>query len=120
MRGIIFEDVADDEKEGLNLEYPVPSYTTLEVHSPASAAPASNFPSRTKSSSGIIFNVYFSLFLLLKISKPFLPGVMLSHCCYTECYVMPVSSEKSVVSLSRLRCLLWLHGCAFTMSSYCT
>lgn len=62
LRGMIFEDVTDDEKE----EYPVPSYTTLGVHSPASAASASNFPSGTKTSSGIIFNIYFSLFLLLK------------------------------------------------------
>ncbi|KAM7076508.1 ciliogenesis and planar polarity effector 1 isoform 1-T3 [Ciconia maguari] len=52
LRGMIFEDVTDDEKESLNLEYPVPSYTTLEVHSPASAASASNFPSGIKSSSG--------------------------------------------------------------------
>ncbi|XP_035758541.1 ciliogenesis and planar polarity effector 1 isoform X2 [Egretta garzetta] len=52
LRGMIFEDVTDDEKEGLNLEYPVPNYTTLEVHSPASAATASNFPSSIKSSSG--------------------------------------------------------------------
>lgn len=58
LRGMIFEDVTDHEKEGLNLEYPVPSYTTLEVPSPASAASA-NFPSGIKSSSGIIFNVYF-------------------------------------------------------------
>ncbi|XP_074021935.1 ciliogenesis and planar polarity effector 1 [Numenius arquata] len=49
LRGMIFEDVIDDEKE----EYPVPSYTTLEVHSPASAGSASNFPRGTKSSSGI-------------------------------------------------------------------
>ncbi|XP_075344655.1 ciliogenesis and planar polarity effector 1 [Mycteria americana] len=52
LRGMIFEDVTDDEKEGLNLEYPVPSYTTLEVHSPASAVSASNFPGGIKSSSG--------------------------------------------------------------------
>lgn len=92
LRGMISEDVTDDEKEGLNLEYPAPSYTTLELHSPASAASASNFPSGIKSSSGIIFSVYFSLFLLLKISKPFLPGVIFSHYYYTECYIMPMNS----------------------------
>ncbi|XP_064295540.1 ciliogenesis and planar polarity effector 1 isoform X2 [Phalacrocorax carbo] len=52
LRGVIFEDVTHDEKEGLNLEYPVPSYTTLEVQSPASAASASDFPSGMKSSPG--------------------------------------------------------------------
>ncbi|KAM6109759.1 ciliogenesis and planar polarity effector 1 [Phoenicopterus ruber ruber] len=52
LRGMIFEDVAADEKEGLNLEYPVPSNTTLEVYSPASAASAFKFPSGTKSPSG--------------------------------------------------------------------
>ncbi|XP_054041312.1 ciliogenesis and planar polarity effector 1 isoform X1 [Rissa tridactyla] len=48
LRDMIFEDVIADEKE----QYHVPSYTTLGVHSPASAASASNFPSGTKSSSG--------------------------------------------------------------------
>ncbi|XP_050768477.1 ciliogenesis and planar polarity effector 1 [Gymnogyps californianus] len=52
LRGMIFEDVTGDEKEGLNLEYPVPGYTTLEVHSPASAASASTFRGGIKSSSG--------------------------------------------------------------------
>ncbi|KAM9262132.1 ciliogenesis and planar polarity effector 1 [Morus bassanus] len=52
LRGMIFEDVTDDEEKGLNLKYPVPSYTTLELHSPASTASASNFPSGVKSSSG--------------------------------------------------------------------
>ncbi|CAN0338497.1 unnamed protein product [Bubo scandiacus] len=52
LRGLIFEDVTDDEEECLNSEYPVPSYTTLEVSSPASAASASNFPNGIKSSSG--------------------------------------------------------------------
>ncbi|XP_075597436.1 ciliogenesis and planar polarity effector 1 [Balearica regulorum gibbericeps] len=52
LRSMIFEDVTDDEKKGLNLEYPVPSYTTLEVHSPAFAVSASNFPSGIKSCSG--------------------------------------------------------------------
>lgn len=64
LKGVIFEDVTSDEKEILNLEYPAPSYTTLEVHSPASAASASKFPSGKTSSSGIIFNVSFYLFLL--------------------------------------------------------
>ncbi|XP_068279407.1 ciliogenesis and planar polarity effector 1 [Nyctibius grandis] len=59
LRGMIFEDVTDDEKKGLNLEYPVPSYTTLEVHSSASAACASNFSSGVKSSSG--FHVWRDL-----------------------------------------------------------
>ncbi|XP_057289224.1 ciliogenesis and planar polarity effector 1 [Pezoporus wallicus] len=40
------------DKEGLNLQYPGPSYTALEAHSPASAASASRFHSSTKSSSG--------------------------------------------------------------------
>nr|XP_009678942.1 PREDICTED: uncharacterized protein C5orf42 homolog isoform X1 [Struthio camelus australis] len=48
--GLIFADVMDDEKKGLKLEHPVPSYTTLEVPSSASAASASNFPSGIKSS----------------------------------------------------------------------
>ncbi|XP_065511533.1 ciliogenesis and planar polarity effector 1 isoform X2 [Caloenas nicobarica] len=52
LRGVIFEDVTSDEKEDLNLEYPAPSYTTLEVHSSASAASASKFPSGKMSSSG--------------------------------------------------------------------
>ncbi|XP_050184750.1 ciliogenesis and planar polarity effector 1 isoform X4 [Myiozetetes cayanensis] len=52
MRGIIFEDVIDDQKEGLNLQYPVPSYTPVEAHTPASAALPSNFPSGMKSSPG--------------------------------------------------------------------
>ncbi|KAM9587782.1 ciliogenesis and planar polarity effector 1 isoform 3-T4 [Morphnus guianensis] len=51
LRDMIFEDVIDDEKDGLNLEYPAPSYTTSELHSPASAASA-NFTSGIKSSSG--------------------------------------------------------------------
>nr|XP_013816546.1 PREDICTED: uncharacterized protein C5orf42 homolog [Apteryx mantelli mantelli] len=50
LRGPIFEDVMDEEKEGLKLEHPVPSYTTLEVPSSASAASASNFPSGIMSS----------------------------------------------------------------------
>ncbi|OPJ82495.1 hypothetical protein AV530_000322 [Patagioenas fasciata monilis] len=52
LRGVIFEDVTSDAKENLNLEYPAPSYTTLEVHSPASVASASKFPSGKTSSSG--------------------------------------------------------------------
>ncbi|XP_014803078.1 PREDICTED: uncharacterized protein C5orf42 homolog isoform X2 [Calidris pugnax] len=49
LRGMIFEDVIGDEKE----EYPVPSYTTLELHSPVSAGSTSSFPRGKKSSSGI-------------------------------------------------------------------
>lgn len=104
---MIFEDVIDDQKESLNLEYPVPSSTTVDVHSPASAALASNCPSGLKSPSGIIFIVYFSPLHLLKISKPFVHGVVLSHGCYTARYVM--RSLKSAMSLSRLHCLEWLH-----------
>ncbi|XP_026721713.1 ciliogenesis and planar polarity effector 1 isoform X1 [Athene cunicularia] len=52
LRGLIFEDITDDEKDRLNLEYPVPSYTALEVSSPASSASASNFRNGIKSSSG--------------------------------------------------------------------
>ncbi|XP_051498619.1 ciliogenesis and planar polarity effector 1 [Apus apus] len=48
LRDMIFEDVTDDEKEGLNLEYPIPGFTTLEVHSPASSASASNLASGVK------------------------------------------------------------------------
>ncbi|XP_051628250.1 ciliogenesis and planar polarity effector 1 isoform X4 [Manacus candei] len=51
LRGMIFEDVIDDQKEGLNLEHPVPSYTPVELHTPAAAALASNFPSGMKSPS---------------------------------------------------------------------
>lgn len=85
LRGMIFADVTGHDKEGLNLQCPVPSYTALEAHSPASAASASRFHSSTKSSSGIIFSAYFCLFLLLKISKAFLPNVILSCCCYMQC-----------------------------------
>ncbi|XP_031951433.1 ciliogenesis and planar polarity effector 1 isoform X3 [Corvus moneduloides] len=51
LTGMIFEEVTDDQKESLNLEYPVPSSTTVDVHSPASAALASNCPSGLKSPS---------------------------------------------------------------------
>ncbi|XP_064358826.1 ciliogenesis and planar polarity effector 1-like isoform X2 [Dromaius novaehollandiae] len=50
LRGLMFEDVMDEEKKGLKLEHPVPGYTTLEVPSSASAASASNFPSGITSS----------------------------------------------------------------------
>lgn len=79
---MIFEDVTDGDKEGSRLEYPVPSCTASEVHSPASAAAnsqiSSNSPSGMKS--GIILNVCFILLLLLKRNKPFLPIVIVSHC----------------------------------------
>ncbi|KAM9367380.1 ciliogenesis and planar polarity effector 1 [Phaethornis superciliosus] len=52
LRDMIFEDVRDDEKKGLNLEYPVSGYTPLKVHSPASVASAFNFLSGRKSSCG--------------------------------------------------------------------
>ncbi|OXB79180.1 UNVERIFIED_CONTAM: hypothetical protein H355_006639 [Colinus virginianus] len=52
LKGIILEDVTDDEKESLKLEHPIPSYNTLEVNSSALTASASNFPSGIKSSSG--------------------------------------------------------------------
>ncbi|XP_014112487.1 PREDICTED: uncharacterized protein C5orf42 homolog isoform X3 [Pseudopodoces humilis] len=38
---MIFEDVIDDQKESLNLEYPMPRSATVDAHSPASAALAS-------------------------------------------------------------------------------
>uniref|UniRef100_A0A663N8M6 Ciliogenesis and planar polarity effector 1 n=1 Tax=Athene cunicularia TaxID=194338 RepID=A0A663N8M6_ATHCN len=63
LRGLIFEDITDDEKDRLNLEYPVPSYTALEVSSPASSASASNFRNGIKSSSGIILNAFNALIL---------------------------------------------------------
>lgn len=99
---MIFEDIIEDQKESLNLEYPVPNSTTVDGHSPASAALASNSPSGLKSPSGIIFIVYFSPLHLLKITKPFPHAVILPHGCHTECYVMPMSSLKSGMSLSRL------------------
>lgn len=92
---MIFEDVIDDQKESFNLKYPMPSSTTVDAHSPASAALASKSPSGLKSPSGITFIVYFSPLHLLKIRKPFLHAVILPHGCYTECYIMPVSSLKS-------------------------
>ncbi|XP_061214864.1 ciliogenesis and planar polarity effector 1-like, partial [Neopsephotus bourkii] len=46
------DDITGHDKEGLNLQYPIPSYTALEARSPASAASASRFHSSTKSSSG--------------------------------------------------------------------
>lgn len=88
LMGMIFEDVIDDQKESLNLKYPMPSSSTVDVHSSASSALASKFPSGLKSPSGIIFIVYFSSLHLLKISKPFPHAVVLPHGCYTECYIM--------------------------------
>ncbi|XP_077646648.1 ciliogenesis and planar polarity effector 1 [Lonchura striata] len=52
LSGMIFEDVTDDQKESFNLKYPVPSSTTVDAHSPASAALASKSPSGLKSPSG--------------------------------------------------------------------
>lgn len=108
LTGMIFEDVIDDQKEISNLEYPMRSSTSVDAHSPASAALASNSPSGLKSCSGIIFIVYFSHLHVLKISKLFLHAVTLPHGYYTECYVMPMSSLKSGLSLSRLHYLEWL------------
>lgn len=105
---MIFEDVIDDQKEISNLEYPMRSSTSVDAHSPASAALASNSPSGLKSCSGIIFIVYFSHLHVLKISKLFLHAVTLPHGYYTVCYVMPMSSLKSGLSLSRLHYLEWL------------
>ncbi|KAM7025251.1 ciliogenesis and planar polarity effector 1 isoform 3-T4 [Acridotheres tristis] len=51
LSGMIFEDVIDDQKEISNLEYPMRSSTTVDAHSPASAALASNSPSGLKSRS---------------------------------------------------------------------
>ncbi|XP_053910206.1 ciliogenesis and planar polarity effector 1 isoform X2 [Cuculus canorus] len=51
LSGMNIEDVTDGLKEGLNLESHKSSYTSLEVHSPATAAPASKFPGGIKSSS---------------------------------------------------------------------
>ncbi|XP_063278915.1 ciliogenesis and planar polarity effector 1 isoform X2 [Prinia subflava] len=51
LTGMIFEDIKG-EKESLNLEYPLPSSTTVDAHSPASAALASNSPSGLKSPPG--------------------------------------------------------------------
>lgn len=113
---MIFEDVVDNQKESLNVEYPIPSSTTVDVHSPASAALACNSPSGLKSRSGIIFILYFSPLHLLKISKLFLNDVILPCGCYTECYVMPMSSLKSSMSFSRFHYLEWLHWCALIMS----
>lgn len=63
---MIFEDIIADQKESLNLEYPVPSSTRVGACSPASAALASNSPSGLKSPSGIIFIIYFSPLHLFK------------------------------------------------------
>ncbi|KAF2984647.1 hypothetical protein EK904_012568 [Melospiza melodia maxima] len=52
LMGMIFEDVIDDQKESLNLKYPMPSSTTVDAHSSASSALASKFPSGLKSPSG--------------------------------------------------------------------
>ncbi|XP_066195606.1 ciliogenesis and planar polarity effector 1 [Sylvia atricapilla] len=50
LTGMIFEDVIDDQKESFNVEYPMmPSSTTVDAHSPASAALAPNSPSGLKS-----------------------------------------------------------------------
>ncbi|XP_062455953.1 ciliogenesis and planar polarity effector 1 [Rhea pennata] len=49
LKGLNFEDVGE-EKEGLKLEDPVVSYTTLQVPSSVSAPSASNFPSGITSS----------------------------------------------------------------------
>ncbi|KAM8793601.1 ciliogenesis and planar polarity effector 1-like [Eudromia elegans] len=50
MRDVITEDVMDEEKEGLRLKHPVPSYMTLDVPTSASAASASDLPSGITSS----------------------------------------------------------------------
>ncbi|XP_077027401.1 ciliogenesis and planar polarity effector 1 isoform X5 [Agelaius phoeniceus] len=52
LMGMSFEDVIDDQKESLNLKYPMPSSTTVDAHSSASSALASKFPSGLKSPSG--------------------------------------------------------------------
>ncbi|XP_058280081.1 ciliogenesis and planar polarity effector 1 isoform X3 [Hirundo rustica] len=52
LTGMIFEHIIDDQKESLNLEYPMTSSATVDAHSPASAALASNSPSGLKSPSG--------------------------------------------------------------------
>ncbi|XP_053858447.1 ciliogenesis and planar polarity effector 1 [Vidua macroura] len=52
LTGMNFEDVIDDQKESFNLKYPMPSSTTADAHSPASAALASKSPSGLKSPSG--------------------------------------------------------------------
>ncbi|XP_032941401.1 ciliogenesis and planar polarity effector 1 isoform X4 [Catharus ustulatus] len=51
LTGMIFEDVIDDQKKISNLEYPMHSSASVDAHSPASAALASNSPSGLKSRS---------------------------------------------------------------------
>ncbi|XP_068033155.1 ciliogenesis and planar polarity effector 1 [Anomalospiza imberbis] len=51
LTSMIFEDVIDDQKESFNLKYPLPSSTTVDAHSPASAALASKSPSGLESPS---------------------------------------------------------------------
>ncbi|CAN8219831.1 unnamed protein product [Coccothraustes coccothraustes] len=51
LMGMIFQDVIDDQKESLNLKYPMPSSTAVDAHSSASSALASKFPSGLKSPS---------------------------------------------------------------------
>ncbi|KAL2294211.1 hypothetical protein Nmel_007936 [Mimus melanotis] len=63
---MIFEDVIDDQKEISNLEYPMRSSATVDAHSPASAALASNSPSSLKSRSGIILIAFFFPFTSFK------------------------------------------------------
>ncbi|XP_050842832.1 ciliogenesis and planar polarity effector 1 isoform X4 [Serinus canaria] len=48
---MIFQDDLGDQKESLNLKYPIPSSTTVDAHSSASSALASKFPSGLKSPS---------------------------------------------------------------------
>lgn len=89
---IIFED---DEKKLLNLEGPLPNYTALGLRSSASAPSASNLPSGIKSS-GIIFNVYFSFFFLLKISYTFLVNTVLLLLYRMLCNANELISQSSV------------------------